>query len=115
VSDFPEEALAEAIAHRVVELLRDTPDNPRFIDAAEVARLLSVSRATVYTNANELGAVRLGSGPRARLRFDPRVVEAKLAARGHAAMAGPPARRRRPRAARRQTLPQVDLLPIAGR
>ena len=41
------------------------------MDAAAVARLLGVSRATVYAKADELGAVRIGNGKRARLRFDP--------------------------------------------
>jgi hypothetical protein len=37
--------------------------------AAKVAEYLNVDRAFVYENADELGARRLGSGPRARLRF----------------------------------------------
>lgn len=32
--------------------------------------MLGVSRGFVYDHADELGAVRLGSGPKARLRFD---------------------------------------------
>jgi hypothetical protein len=43
----------------------------RLVDAATVARLLGVSRATVYANADQLGGIRLGNGKRARLRFDP--------------------------------------------
>jgi hypothetical protein len=68
----------EAVARRVVELLK--AEGPAateeqlsgiFIDAATLARLLGVSRATVYANADQLGAIRLGKGKRARLRFDP--------------------------------------------
>ena len=49
------------------------------VDANELARLLSVSRDYVYEHADELGALRLSNGPRARLRFDPDVARAALA------------------------------------
>jgi hypothetical protein len=67
----------EVLAARVVELLRESeaPDGRaargELIDAAAVARRLGISRATVYAKANQLGAIRLGTGKRARLRFDP--------------------------------------------
>ena len=48
------------------------------MDAAELARWLRVSRSTVYANANRFGVIRLGDGPRARLRFDPQVVHAVI-------------------------------------
>ena len=72
----------EAIADRVVELLRERSPgggapSGSLVDAATLARLLGVSRATVYANADQLGAIRLGAGKRARLRFDP----ARLTAR----------------------------------
>jgi hypothetical protein len=65
----------EAVASRVVELMQSVAgsrlDSPaRLVDAATVARLLGVSRATVYANAEQLGAIRVGTGKRARLRFD---------------------------------------------
>jgi hypothetical protein len=63
----------EAVARRVVDLLRKAGAAQlpgRLVDAATVARLLGVSRATVYANADQLGAIRLGKGMRARLRFD---------------------------------------------
>ena len=41
------------------------------IDAATLAIELGVSRAFVYEHAAALGALKLGGGPRARLRFDP--------------------------------------------
>jgi len=60
----------EAVARRVAELL--TGDSATgLVDAAELARLMGVSRDHVYRHAAALGAVRLGTGPRARLRFDP--------------------------------------------
>ncbi len=61
-----------AIASCVVALLRVAPDahsKREWIDAQELARLLGVRRNTVYAKAEELGAIRIGSGPRARLRF----------------------------------------------
>ena len=46
------------------------------MDAAEVAERFGVHRSWVYSHAEKLGAVRLGTGPKARLRFDlQRVVE----------------------------------------
>jgi hypothetical protein len=62
--------LVEAVARRVVELLRGESSAPQFVTAAELARLLSLERGWVYAHANELGAIRLGAGPRSRLRFD---------------------------------------------
>lgn len=49
------------------------------VDAATLAVELGVSRDWVYEHAHELGALRLGSGPKARLRFDPLAARACLA------------------------------------
>ena len=43
------------------------------LTAAEVAARLAVARGWVYAHARELGVVRLGDGPRPRLRFDPAI------------------------------------------
>jgi hypothetical protein len=75
--------LIEAIARRVVELLRadaESPREPRYVDAATLARELKVERDWVYANARHLGAIRLGDGPRGRLRFDRELVAELLAA-----------------------------------
>lgn len=67
------EAIAERAAKRTVELLRaddDVSAGHRLVSAAEVAHELNVSRQWVYEHAEELGARRLGDGPRPRLRFD---------------------------------------------
>ena len=74
----------EQIAIRVVQLLHherpgqtgvfDAPT--RLLTADEVARRLGVSRPWVYEHADELGARRLGEGPKARLRFDLNAVQA---------------------------------------
>lgn len=58
----------EAIALRVAELVAMPLE--RFVDARTLASELGVSREWVYMNADALGAIRLGSGPKARLRFD---------------------------------------------
>jgi hypothetical protein len=48
------------------------------VDAATIATELGVSRDYVYEHAAELGALRLGGGKRARLRFDPATARAAL-------------------------------------
>ena len=62
----------ERIAQRVAELLHrhDRSAHPGLVDAGALARQLGVTRSWVYEHARELGAIRIGSGPRARLRFD---------------------------------------------
>jgi hypothetical protein len=52
----------------------------RLLTPVELADFLGCGRAYVYEHANELGAVRLGSGPRARLRFDLAIVLERLRA-----------------------------------
>jgi hypothetical protein len=71
----------EAIARGVTQLLRHDPvaaAHERLVSAAEIARRFGVSRAWVYENADQLGAVRLGRGARPRLRFAPEKVEKRL-------------------------------------
>jgi hypothetical protein len=74
----------EAIARHVAKLIADSlppPPAVRYVDAAEVARALSVERDWVYAHAGELGAVRLG-GSQGRLRFDLRELPRLVAERG---------------------------------
>jgi hypothetical protein len=52
------------------------------VDAGTLAAELGVSRGYVYEHADELGALRLGNGPRARLRFDPLAARAALTCHG---------------------------------
>ena len=70
--------LADAIAERVADRLspRDVSAGHQLVSAAEVARELGVGRQWVYEHAEQLGARRLGDGPRARLRFDLETVHA---------------------------------------
>lgn len=110
-------ALADLIADRLLD--GGVPAPPaRLIDAGEVARRFAVSAQWARDHADELGAVRLGDGPRPRLRFDPAKVTAALTARqtgetsnGPATLAVPPgagARRRR------RTVAGSQLLPMRG-
>jgi hypothetical protein len=90
----------------------------RLVDAAEVARRLSVDRAFVYEHAFELGARRLGSGPRARLRFDLREVERWVDSCSPSRLSESPENRVVEPIRRRRRRPalgtNVDLLPIRG-
>jgi hypothetical protein len=75
-------AYVEALAHRVAELLRDERSETagrRLVDAATLANELGVERSWVYEHADELHPVRLGNGPKPRLRFDVVAVRAALA------------------------------------
>jgi len=61
----------EAIAGRVAQMLEGArPSAYRLLDPRELAVALNVSLDYVYAHAVELGAMRLGDGPKARLRFD---------------------------------------------
>ena len=61
----------EILAQRVAAVLenREAIESPRFVTASELARILRVSRDFVYSHADRLGVIRLGTGPKARLRF----------------------------------------------
>lgn len=63
------DALVEAVACRIVELLdmRLTPS--RLLTVGELAEYLSVAPDYVYTHALELRGMRLGTGPKAPWRF----------------------------------------------
>jgi len=107
------ERAVEAIAHRVVELLRSEPPRPaaepvgeRLLTAAEVARWWGVERSWVYQHALRLGVIRLGDGPRPRLRFDPTLVARRL---GDPKRAATPDPRRSARIG-----VETPLLPILG-
>jgi hypothetical protein len=106
----------EELAQRLAELLDgqavESRQTGQLVDAATVARLLGVSRTTVYAKADELGAVRLGNGKRARLRFDP----ARIAASAGATSNRPSTAAQRGRHSGRSTQrPNSELLPIRGR
>jgi hypothetical protein len=105
-----DDASVEAVARRVVELLSSESGSEDWIDAAEVARRFSLSRDYVYEHAAEFGAVRLGGGPKARLRFSPaKVTEALGGSLGRESRP----KREAVRSVRRGR--EVTLLPIRGK
>jgi hypothetical protein len=67
-------ATIRAIAREVARLTRPSG----LLTASEVAVAFNVTRGWVYAHGDELGAIRLGDGPRPRLRFDPAVVTQRL-------------------------------------
>jgi hypothetical protein len=55
---------------KVVEIVRARSTTFGLVDARELAEELGASTDYVYAHATELGAMRLGAGPKARIRFD---------------------------------------------
>jgi hypothetical protein len=87
----------EAIAERVALKLLAGGAQRALVDVAAIARMLGVSVDYVYGHAAELGGVRLGTGPKARWRFDPRVAATALGgpSSGQPQCAPTPAQKRR--------------------
>jgi hypothetical protein len=104
----------EAIARRVVELLeRRGVLRRELVDASELARRFGIERSWVYSHAIELGAVKLGEGPKPRLRFDPEIAAGVLRRVGGGPAADPPARSgERADQPQRGRKAEVRLLPI---
>jgi hypothetical protein len=95
------EAAAEAVARRVAELVADRIREPvRLVDTRTVARMLAVSEEWVREHAAELGAIRVGDGPKGALRFDAARVRAALERR----RLGRPRERQRHRPGQRRSL-----------
>jgi hypothetical protein len=70
-----------AVAREVAALLgRSAEPAGGMLTAAQVAARFNVDRSWVYAHAEQLGVVRLGDGPRPRLRFDPAIVSQRLIA-----------------------------------
>jgi hypothetical protein len=104
--------LADLIAAR---LRCDQPVG--LVDAMTVAKALGMKAGWVRENAAELGAVRLGDGPKPRLRFDLEKATAAWAARSAGerslrAAPAPQAKTRRRRTSASATT--IDLLPVRG-
>ena len=102
VIDEIADRLSDAIVARVLEAFRaeriilQAPSAMTWLDANEVARRLGVSRDWVYEHASELGASRIGSGTRPRLRFPPQVLDSRAGRTGAPKAAGEPAKRSKP-------------------
>ena len=104
----------DAIATRLAELI-DGPAEEReakgLATAAEVAARLGVGRGWVYANQELLGVIRLGDGPKARLRFDLDRAAQALSDRGDARVV----RRSRRRGGGSVLPPGVKLIEGRGR
>jgi hypothetical protein len=99
----------EALARQIAEPLRGEVAAMRYVNTATLATMLGSSEDWVRAHAAELGAVRLGDGPKGALRFDVARVEEALERR-RLDKAKPPRRRMRPGPPRRP--PNVRLLPL---
>lgn len=75
--------LVDAIARAVLTLARNADAREQatasqLLTVAEVAARLRVNPKWVYVHQHELGPIRLGDGPGARLRFDARAIDARI-------------------------------------
>ncbi len=71
--------LVDAIARVVVQLgSSGSTSRPELLTVAEVADRLRVNPKWVYAHQHELGPIRLGDGPRARLRFDADIIDSRI-------------------------------------
>jgi hypothetical protein len=115
----------EQVAQRVVQLLRheqtlpagapdgSQPTPARLLTAEQLARHLGVTRAWVYENATQLGAIPLSDGPRPRLRFDLTTATQAFQGRRRHNESAVVSDQPRPRPTRRRrTPPAVPLLPV---
>jgi hypothetical protein len=76
------EAIAVRAAHHVVQLLeRPGPGAFQLLEPKQLAAALNVSLDYVYAHAADLGVMRLGDGPKARLRFDLQTARAAMRSR----------------------------------
>jgi hypothetical protein len=105
-SDAEIRQLARLIA---VELAALGERSARLLTAAEVAERYGLTRAWVYKHSRELGAHRMGSGPKAPLRFDAAEISGHLGdieSERHTGLAS---------SAPRPSASRVELLPIGAR
>jgi len=84
---IPAEAIPAAIAHLAARAMNapktsvlKTDISDDLLTVPQAAKLLGVSPNYVFNHARELGVIRLGSGPKARLRFSRTKVLRRLAA-----------------------------------
>lgn len=112
--DAADVRLVDAVARRVVELLREEDagvhTGPRLLTVAAVSQEFGVSTDWLYANAARLGAIRLGSGPRARMRFDRATIAERITKVGATKTRGRTPQRTRRHGTR--TGGNADLLPI---
>jgi hypothetical protein len=70
-----------ALAREVAKLVGRGDPVGGLLTARQVAARFNVDRSWVYAHAHELGVIRIGDGPRPRLRFDPAMVAQRVLAR----------------------------------
>jgi len=113
----------EQVATRVAQLLhRQQEDRERqrvseptgMLTVSELAQHLHLNRAWVYEHAGELGAIRLGDGPKARLRFDLHTAETALG-RHQAGQAPVPAGAKTRRPTRSSATDEAQMLEVRRR
>jgi predicted DNA-binding transcriptional regulator AlpA len=94
------EAVVDVLAERGLVIYAGPGSSARVLNVQEVARLLGRSTGWVYEHAIELGAIRMGTGPKARIGFDAAAIEQwkRARQRGPAPKSAPAPRRSRRRA-----------------
>jgi hypothetical protein len=104
----------QAIADKLFEHMRPwlAPTAGGLVDAVTVAEALSVSVAYVYEHANELGAQRIGTGPKPRLRFDLAEARAAFGKRNERPVSAMADIATKPRRPKRRQPSEVPLLPV---
>ena len=107
----------ELLADLIAERLRAEPVGPQLLTVADVAGLLQVGEDFVRDNADALGVIRLGDGPRPRLRFTSEGVAAFVAggcsAGERSTSRNPPSRARSRRKASSDRAIASGLLPLS--
>jgi len=109
--------LADLVVERALTRSNGLRPLQPYLTPDQVAELLSVTRGYVYEHAAELGGRRLGSGPKARLRFRLEDIERAvpcLADRRSDATADRTTKRPSSRIRRASLGTEVELLPIRG-
>jgi hypothetical protein len=117
LTDDDLEILAARIADIVLERLREREVGRRLVTAKELGEILGVGVDFVYEHSEQLGGRRLGSGSKARLRFDPVKAERALTCSEGRESREAEAREIKPNPAprrRARTGTGVPLLPIRG-
>jgi predicted DNA-binding transcriptional regulator AlpA len=64
------QAVADVLAERGLVVYAGPGASARVLNACEVSQLLGRSTPWVYAHATDLGAIRMGNGPKARIGFD---------------------------------------------
>jgi hypothetical protein len=105
----------QELIRRLDALERAAHAEDELVDVAEMARRTGRSRDWLYDHADELGAIRLGSGPKAAINFNPAITRERYRtlAVGNGNGRAPAPQPSRPRK-RRAKGGEVELLPIRG-